>query len=334
MSTTAKVAVCQIRSNNDPKHNLSVSSQVIRDAVSAGATICFLPEAADFIALTDQECRDLSAPLSSHPYVLGLQSLAKELNVAISVAVHELPEPEERDDENSLRVYNTHVFISSEGKLLAKYRKVGSFSDTQKVTCRQTKQLHLFDVKLTSPALPDGSKAPPATEGESDRIRPGKKVVAPIDLGAVGKLGLMICYDIRFPELHTILRRLGADILAVPAAFALKTGRDHWPTLLRALAIQQQTYVLASGQYGKHNTDNARSSWGEAIAFDPWGKQLGRLRSIDDDKAADGVYEKGGEFFICEVGAEAVESTRTQIPLAIQKRADIYGVVGENAPVE
>nr|XP_031857241.1 uncharacterized protein CI109_007360 [Kwoniella shandongensis]KAA5524313.1 hypothetical protein CI109_007360 [Kwoniella shandongensis] len=310
---TTTVAVLQIRSTGDPVHNLDISKKLIRKAVDAGAKALFLPEASDFIHPSASESRKLSPPLPSHPYTLGLQALAKELGVVISVGVHEGPSDEEGEKE---RIYNTHVLIGDKGDLLGVYRK-----------------LHLFDVELTKAAAEDGTIPPPQRVGESDRIIPGKEIVPPIHVDGVGNIGLEICYDIRFPELSLILTRLGADVLLFPSAFTVKTGRDHWPTLLRGQAILNQTYVIASAQYGAHN--EGRTSWGESLAFDPWGKQLGRLRSVDDtppgkDEEVEKIYEDSGEFFLFEIGEEAVKATRSQIPVAIQKRSDVYGVVGEN----
>lgn len=152
----------------------------------------------------------MSFPLSSHPYTLGLRDLAKELGVVIAAGVHELPEANEvQEEEGSIRVFNTQVLIGADGALLARYRK-----------------LHLFDVELDS-INPDGSRTTKRT-GESDRIIPGTEIVPPIALPGLGNLGLEICYDLRFPEIHIILTRLGADILTFPSAFTLKTGKDHW----------------------------------------------------------------------------------------------------------
>lgn len=133
-----KVAVCQIRSTADPAHNLRISTNVVREAVQAGAVVssiashscsssrqaCFLPEAADFIVKTTEECRALSLPLSRHPYTLGLQALAKELSVVISAGVHDVPEEGEDNEPHSLRVFNTHVLIDKDGSIKAKYSKV------------------------------------------------------------------------------------------------------------------------------------------------------------------------------------------------------------------
>ncbi|KLT41725.1 carbon-nitrogen hydrolase [Cutaneotrichosporon oleaginosum] len=297
-----KVAVCQIRSTADPEHNLRVSSSVIREAAKAGAVACFLPEAADFIVKATEECRRLSLPLSRHGYTLGLQELAKELGVSISVGVHDVPEDGQDDEPDSLRVFNTHVLIDKDGSIKAKYSK-----------------LHLYDVEL----IQDGRVK---RIGESDRVRPGQSIVAPADVEGF-KVGLEICYDLRFPELSIILARMGADVLTFPSAFMLPTGKAHWATLLRAAAIQYQVYVLAAAQYGAHHA--SRSSWGESLAFDPWGRELGRLRSVEEPG---GDYDGSGEFFLCDIDHDVINETRKQIPLAIQKRADMYGVVGERGP--
>ena len=106
----------------------------------------------------------------------------------------------------------------------------------------------------------------------------------------------------------------------------------------RAIAIQQQTYVIAAAQYGEHY--GGRSSWGESVAFDPWGKPLGRLRSFDDTPSGswgsvpeiEEIYKTSGEYFLCDIDLSLVQETRKQIPLAMQKRTDMYGVVGESLP--
>ncbi|OXC69220.1 hypothetical protein AYX13_02165 [Cryptococcus neoformans] len=316
-TSSATVAVCQLRSTGDPVHNLKISEKVIRSAVAAGAKACFLPEASDFINPSKIESRKFSLPLPKHEYTIGLQTLAKELGIVISVGVHEGPE-----DESEERVYNTHVLIGKDGGILATYRKI-----------------HLFDVELSKPPAPDGTPRPPQHTGESERILAGQAVTPPVEVEGIGKIGLEICYDIRFSELSIILTRLGAEVLLFPSAFTVKTGRDHWGTLCRATAIQYQSYLIASAQYGAHNSK--RTSWGETLAVDPWGRQLGRLRSVDDtpppkegeegDKDVEKLYEDSGEFFLCEIDGTKVKETRGQIPLAIQKRSDVYGVVGKDA---
>ncbi|WWC60939.1 uncharacterized protein I303_103515 [Kwoniella dejecticola CBS 10117] len=320
MTTRSKttIAVAQIRSTEDPVHNLEISRRVIRKAAAGGAKAIFLPEASDFINQSFEESRRLSLPLPQHEYTLGLQDTAKELGVVISVGIHEGPEKQEGiEEEEEKRFYNSHVIIGGDGSVLACYRK-----------------LHLYDVELTKPPNEDGTIPPPQRTGESDRILPGEEVVRPVDTGieGLGKLGLEICYDIRFPELSLILTRLGATTLLFPSAFMVKTGRDHWATLVRSQAIQNQAFVIASAQYGAHNPK--RTSWGESLAFDPWGKQLGRLRSVDDtppgsDEAIEKIYEEEGEYFLVDIDHAVLKETRSQIPLAVQRRTDIYGSVGE-----
>ena len=131
-----------------------------------------------------------------------------------------------------------------------------------------------------------------------------------------GRLGLTVCYDLRFPELFQKLTFVhGARVLLVPSAFAVKTGEAHWETLLRARAIETQCYVVAAAQAGQHNTDgNCRKSWGHALAFDPWGKCVAKL----DDPDGTGVA-------IFEIDADLIESTRSNMPMHLHRRYDLYG---------
>jgi predicted amidohydrolase len=140
------------------------------------------------------------------------------------------------------RCYNTSVLFGPDGAILATYRKI-----------------HLFDV-----AVP-----PDVFFQESATVEAGNRaVVADTPLGRVG---LTICYDLRFPELYRDLGAQGAEILAVPSAFTLTTGKDHWEPLLRARAIENQCYVLAPAQQGRHDDGGLRQSWGHAMIVDPWG---------------------------------------------------------------
>jgi predicted amidohydrolase len=138
------------------------------------------------------------------------------------------------------RPFNTALAYGPEGQLVASYRKI-----------------HLFDV-----ALQDGT-----TLAESSGTTPGAEVVT-FDIGRF-RVGLSICYDLRFPELYRALVARGANVLLVPAAFTLHTGKDHWHTLLRARAIESQAYVVAAAQWGKH--PRARSTYGHSLVVDPWG---------------------------------------------------------------
>jgi predicted amidohydrolase len=207
---------------------------------------CFLPEAADFIVATTEACYDLSQPLSSHTYTRGLQDLAKELNVWIASGVHELPGSEDdeaikSESKQGKKVFNTYVAIDPQGELVTSYRKVRIGDDIMVLVCLSRKlnrigaQIHLFDVALKDPTAPspapnpDGSLPSIPRRGESERMLAGNKIQDPVNMGpGIGNVGLEICYDLRFPEMHGILVDRGAGTLVFPSAFTLKTGRDHW----------------------------------------------------------------------------------------------------------
>ncbi|KAJ6553525.1 carbon-nitrogen hydrolase [Mycena vulgaris] len=302
------VACAQMCSTDSVAHNLAMSVQLARDAAAAGAKALFLPEAADYITNDAHLGYVLAEPLATHTYTLGLQAVAKELGISINAGIHERPSPDEPNAEEpgSERVFNTHVSIGPDGKIKSFYRK-----------------LHLFDIQLKDAAQASPGEKRPRT-GEHRRIIPGSVIPTPVDMGDIGRVGLEICYDIRFPELHIILRRKGADVITIPSAFTVPTGRAHWHTLVRAVAINYQVYVIAATQGGAHSP--LRSSWGEALVFDPWGVELGRLPSVDD--VADPTQPIPPQFILADVDLAKVQSVREQIPLDIQKRDDIYGVVG------
>jgi predicted amidohydrolase len=140
---------------------------------------------------------------------------------------------------------NTSVVIADDGSIVAAYRKI-----------------HLFDVNI-----PDGARY-----AESEVVVPGDKVVvAPT---ALGRIGLTVCYDLRFPELYRKLASLGAEVITIPSAFTLFTGKDHWEVLVRARAIENLAYVVAPAQVGRHSS--SRQTFGNAMIVDPWGVVLAR----------------------------------------------------------
>jgi predicted amidohydrolase len=138
------------------------------------------------------------------------------------------------------KVHNTLVVVGPDGRIAERYRKI-----------------HLFDV-----AIPGGAEFK-----ESGTVAPGTEART-VDT-PMGRIGLSICYDLRFPELYRRLTDAGARVFVVPAAFTLHTGKDHWHALLRARAIENQAYVLAAGQYGRHN--EKRVTYGHSVIVDPWG---------------------------------------------------------------
>merc|ERR1711924_485418 len=177
---------------------------------------------------------------------------------------------------------NTHVIIDATGEIAAGYGKI-----------------HLFDVPMTGLC-------------ESKQALPGSELVA--CQSPIGRLGVTICYDLRFPELYQKLTFLyGAQVLLVPSAFMMKTGEAHWETLLRCRAIENQCYVFAAAQVGQHNDDgNKRQSWGHSLAIDPWGSIL------VDMGTTTGVA-------VVEVNNDMIGSVRENMPMHMHRRYDLYG---------
>lgn len=170
----------------------------------------FFPEACDYIGSSSEESLSLCKPANKSPFLLGLQEDAKKYSVPISVGIHE-----PSDDPKSRRIKNNLVWINERGYISQRYQK-----------------LHMFDIELEG--------KPPIKE--SDFIEPGNEIVPPFD-SVIGKVGLAICFDVRFPEISLALKRNKADVILFPSAFTVPTGRAHWMSLMRARAIECQTYV-------------------------------------------------------------------------------------------
>lgn len=176
------------------------------------------------------------------------------------------------------RVHNTSVLFGPDGARLAVYRKI-----------------HLFDVDV-----PNGPSF-----RESDTVAPGDQVV--VAKTALGGIGLTVCYDLRFPGLYQKLVDAGADVICVPSAFTLTTGKDHWHALLRARAIETQCWVLAPAQWGRHDEQGLRESYGHSVIVDPWGTV---------------VADKGHGVGLCLAGIdpERTAEVRKAIPVRAHRR--------------
>lgn len=225
----ATIAVAQMTSKDNKDENLSTCIQLIEKAKSKGVKVLFLPEAFDYIASSKVESVKMAEPLDGF-LINKLKDLAKETNMWLSLGGFH-----EKDGTEENRIFNSHVLIDSNGEIVAVYRKC-----------------HLFDVTLET-----GQKL-----HESEYVIPGKEIIAPVT-SPVGNIGLGICYDLRFPEMSSILARMGAEILTFPSAFTVPTGQAHWEVLLRSRAIENQCYVIAAAQTGVHNAK--RSSYGHAM---------------------------------------------------------------------
>ena len=277
MSTASdfcRVAALQVTCTDDKAANLALCSSLVEEAASGGARVIFLPEAFDYIAGSRQQTLSLAEPRDG-PTVAAYRALAARLGVWLSLGgLHEATE--------SSRVRNSHLLVSPAGQLAASYSKT-----------------HLFDV-----SVPGGE-----TLHESAYVVPGDSLTAPFSTPA-GRLGLLICYDLRFSEPSQLLRQAGAELLTFPSAFTVATGRAHWELLLRARAVETQCYVVAAAQVGRHN--EKRSSYGHAMIVDPWGRVL-----ADADERANCVV-------FADVSAAELTRVRAGMPVATQRRVDLY----------
>ncbi|OCK86381.1 hydrolase [Lepidopterella palustris CBS 459.81] len=275
----AIAAVGQICSTASMAHNLQQCRLLVQKAVTANAKALFLPEASDYIASSASETVSLVKSVTDSEFVLGLCAEARNAKLPISVGVHE-------PAEGGKKVKNTLLWIDERGEIVQRYQK-----------------LHLFDVEF---------KGGPILK-ESNSVEPGKAILDPFDT-PVGKVGLMICFDLRFPEPALSLRHRGADILTYPSAFTIPTGLAHWSTLLRARAIETQSYVLAAAQCGPHNNAGTRRSYGHSMIVDPWGKIVAELGGVEEGDV--------GEICVAEIDLGGLEKVRREMPLV--RRWDVY----------
>lgn len=270
MSLT-QVAVVQLNSTPDVAQNLLAAERQIRRAAEAGARLVVLPEGFLYLGPENGQ-RQVAEPLpAGGPLLARCQSWARELGLELLLGG--FWERRQADE----RVYNTSVHLGSDGAVRALYRKI-----------------HLFDVDLA-----DGTSL-----RESEKVAPGEEVV--VTDTAFGKLGLSICYDLRFPELYRKLVDGGAVALSVPAAFTLHTGKDHWHVLLQARAIESQCYVLAAAQAGR--CYGSRTSYGHALIADPWGCVIAQCGG------------EGEGIATAQLDTDLVARIRTQLPSLRHRR--------------
>src|SRR6202167_350610 len=236
-----RVPAIQMTSSHIVADNLAAAGELLREAKDAGADIACLPENFAFIGLRDADKLQVAEADGAGAAQSFLSDTARQLKLWILGGTIVL-----RGDSDR-RVANSSLLIDASGERVARYDKI-----------------HLFDV--TIPGRDEQYR-------ESTHVTPGRDPV--IADTPVGKLGLSVCYDMRFPELYRELVSRGAEWLAMPAAFTVPTGRAHWETLLRARAIENLCYVVAPAQSGTHSS--GRETYGDSLIVDYWGKVLSRL---------------------------------------------------------
>lgn len=263
-------AVVQLTTTEDVARALDEAEARVAHAAALGARFVALPENVSFMG-SEADKRRLAEPLEG-PTFQRLSGWAKRFGVHLLGGT--LPE-RSADPE---RAYNTSTLWAPDGRLLAAYRKI-----------------HLFDV-----ALGEG-----ATHRESASVMPGERAV--LASTPLGRIGLSVCYDVRFPGLYRALAHAGAQLFTIPAAFTVPTGRDHWEVLLRARAIENLAYVVAPGQYGAH--DATRRTYGRSMIIDPWGTVLA---TVPD----------GGGVALAEIDLARSTQLRASLPCLSHERPD------------
>ncbi|GAC1299572.1 MAG: carbon-nitrogen hydrolase family protein [Myxococcales bacterium] len=272
------LAACiQMTAGTDRSANEKRALALLAEAKERGASLALLPEMWEHIGPAIQK-RAFAGALDG-PQLAPLRELCARLAlwcVAGSVA-------EKAADG---RFHNTSALIAPDGSIAASYRKV-----------------HLFDVDI-----PDGARY-----RESSQVAAGSESPPVVPLGALGlRLGLSVCYDLRFPELYRKLSEAGADLFSIPSAFTAYTGAAHWEVLLRARAIEAQAYVLAPAQSGRMgNPEDNRRAHGHALAVDPWGVVL-----ADAGGSGEGLA-------LAEIDPARLAQVRRELPVLQHRRRDV-----------
>jgi predicted amidohydrolase len=233
-----KAAVIQMTSTTDVQRNLAAASALLKQAADSGAVLAVLPENFALMGKHEHDKYAIAETNGSGVIQSWLSNTSRELGMWIVAGTLPIKVPGES------RVAAAALIFNEQGECLARYDK-----------------MHLFDVEVNDA---QGSYRESATMVHG---------AAPLCIDTpIGKLGMAICYDMRFPELFRCLSAQGAEIFAIPAAFTVPTGRAHWEVLLRARAVENLSYVLASAQCGTH--ENGRETYGHSMAIDPWGEVL------------------------------------------------------------
>jgi len=274
------VACLQVNASDDMTANIATALELSAEAAEAGADLILMPENVSMMTWGSAAIRAAARPEDQHPALAAFRAFAKERQIWMHCGTLAVPSADGK-------VHNRTYMVDPEGRISAVYDK-----------------LHMFDVDLGNGE----------SYAESRTFAPGDRAVA-VDL-PWGRLGLSICYDLRFPYLYRALAQAGADFLAIPAAFTKVTGQAHWHVLMQARAIETGCFVFAPAQTGTHVHD--RRTFGHALIVAPWGEIL-----------ADGGDEVG--FIIADIDPTLVDAARGKIPALSHTRP--VGPVTIGAPV-
>jgi predicted amidohydrolase len=270
-----RTAAVQLNSTGDKDRNLEVAQRLVRAAAADGAELVVMPE--KWNLLGDSQTLLAGAEPLDGPTTAAARSWARELGIhLVAGSIAERVEGQEKS-------FNTSVLIGPDGDVEARYRKI-----------------HMFDVDVGGVAY-----------RESEHEEPGEEIVVADLVGALEgvALGMTVCYDLRFPELYRIMAVRGARVIAVPSAFTLATGKDHWEVLLRARAIENQAFVVAPNQIGE--APPHYRSYGRSMILDPWGVVLAQAPDEECFVAAD-------------LSLELQERVRGTLPSLANRRPEAY----------
>lgn len=248
-----RAAAIQMNSTEDRPRNLAVADRLVRAAAADGASLVVLPEKWNVLGTAEQLAA--GAEGLDGPAIAWARATARELGIdLVAGSIVEAGAGGKASGKHA----NTSVHVSPDGELRAVYRKI-----------------HLFDVEIAGTVY-----------RESDTEAPGEEIVTSTLAGGDGvRIGMAVCYDLRFPELFRILALRGALVVALPSAFTLTTTRDHWEVLVRARAIENQCFVVAPNQIGAHPPGNR--SGGRSMIVDPWGTVLATAPDVECHVIAD-----------------------------------------------
>ncbi len=269
--TALKAALIQLRTPATQAAALAQAAPLVREAAAEGAQLIATPEGTNILQRDKAKLFEAVRPLEEDECVQGLRALARELGVWVLIGSALV-----RREDGQLA--NRSALIGADGEVKATYDKI-----------------HMFDVDL-----PTGER-----HRESSLYTPGER--AAVAATPWGKIGLSVCYDVRFPHLYRALAKAGAEIVTVPAAFTRPTGEAHWEILLRARAIETGAFVLAPAQGGFH--EDGRGTWGHSTIIGPWGEILAEAQ--DDEPGV----------ITAELDLDAVAKARAAIPALVNDRA-------------
>ncbi|QDI77534.1 MULTISPECIES: carbon-nitrogen hydrolase family protein [Leisingera] len=264
-----RAALLQMTSTDIPAENLETVKAMMAEAVRGGAGFVLTPEVTNCLSGSRTHQKDVLCHEENDPTLAALREEAARHGVWLLLGSLGV-----KTRDNAGRFANRQFLISPQGEIVARYDKI-----------------HMFDVEVT----------PEETYRESDGYRPGTKAV--VAETPFARIGMTICYDVRFPHLHRALAQGGAQILTVPAAYSYVTGAAHWHSLLRARAIETGCFVLAPAQTGKHPASRgpSRKTYGHSLAVAPWGEVL-----------ADAGQEPGVTYV--DLDLEKVAEARKRVP--------------------